>query len=276
MKEDRFEYSGHLVFSIFNLRLKNKDFSDGISIIFNELPEYEEGNPDNPGEGYLELEIREFAEKEEKLPHWMLDEIDNWINIQYKWESYEVQEAFIEGDQFEVKIPSTNSVDIFFHPSGYALFRGTQSAIHRATSRIEQAAAGEMMLDKVNLNIPKLIKNINSESDREHKLTFEGATNASFRALDAYTDQISLSGSDVLSDSIVGEAQNKGQIIQLNGIFNFDEYSVTSGVEQDKIYLKSSRDLRDLPSASRIVLSILFTFEVLEIQSDSSGGKNND
>jgi hypothetical protein len=276
MKEGQFEYSGHLIFSTFHLKLKNQDFSEAIPELLHEIPNYEEGNPENPGEGYIELDIHEFAEKESNLPYWMLDEIKEWTDIRYKWEEYETQEAFVEGDQFEVKISSIHSVDIFFHPSGYALFRGTQSAIHRATSRIEQAAGGEIMLDTANLNIPELIKNINEESNKEHRITFKGAKNASFKSVDAYTDQVSVSGSDVLSDSIVDEAQTKGQIIHLNGIFYFDERSFVSDIRQDKIHIRSSRDLRELPSASRIVISVLFTFEMLEIQDGSSGGEIDD
>lgn len=276
MKEDQFDYSGHLIFSTFHLKLKNQDYSESIGKLLHKIPKYEEGNPENPGEGYIELDIHEFAEREAKLSYWMLEEIEEWTDIRYKWEEYETQEAFVEGDQFEVKIPSTNSVDIFFHPSGYALFRGTQSAIHRATSRIEQAAGGEIMLDTANLNIPELIKNINTGSNKEHRITFKGAKNASFKSLDAYTDQVSVSGSDVLSDSIVKEAQNEGQIIRLNGVFYFDEYSFVSEIRQDKTYIRSNRNLRELPSASRIVISVLFTFEILKIQGENSGGKSDD
>lgn len=277
MNKSSFDYSGHLIFSPYRIRLKNRqdDISDYIVELIEELPKFAKGTPEDPGEGYSEIPLHSHTRNDEQLPSWMSDEVNEWDCIRYSWEEYTRQNAVVDGDRRPVYIPSVESVDLFFHPSGITLVRGKQSAIHRITSRIQQVAAGELLLDEIDINIAHILSNLRKvDSENEGRLVFKGAQNAEFDAVDEYTDSISFSGGDILSNSIVEEARQSGRVIKIQGRFKFGDFSLLAGLQREKIFVRASYDLSELPSASRMTISILFCWQIIQTQETIPWGES--
>lgn len=263
MDSNSFEYSGRLVFSFYFARFKEQWSTqpDFISELLQRLSEYEEGTPENPGEGYTEIELLDQLEPELELPQWMLDEVGEWTCIQYHHEEYTTEKAFVdEEEKREVLIPSTETVDLYFHPSGLTLLRGKSSAIHHVTSKLQHMAAGDLLFDAITVNPRELYEFQNSD------IRIGQTQKAEFNSMSASTDKVSISGKDIRSDSIVQRAQEKGQIIRHMGEIQFADYSLFVDIRQDKIFIRARRDLKNLSDASRLILSILFCHRVLKPQ----------
>lgn len=263
MADSSFEYSGHLVFSFYMARFKDQwcSHSEFITELLQRLSEYKEGTPENPEEGYTKIELLNQADAGLELPGWMLEEFEEWVCIQYHYEEYHTEEAFVDdGEKKEVFVPSIETVDLYFHPSGLTLVRGKDSAIHQVTSQLQQAADGDLLFDRITIDSQELYEFQNPD------INVKQTRKAAFNSVKASTDRVSITGRDVSSDPVLERSRKRGQIIRHMGKVQFRDFALSVDTRQDRIFIRSLYDLKNLTDESRLVLGILFCHRVLEPQ----------
>ncbi|MFW6041242.1 MAG: hypothetical protein ACOC85_05345 [Thermoplasmatota archaeon] len=275
-KEDNgFEYQGNLIYNrIYRTDLGEKDipFKDMKTIFEENLPEFSQGTPENPGSGYRNMNLKYYLDETE-IGKNILKERENLVSIRYIYEKWMEREIPTNGGREVRQIPEERNVDVYWVYPNYVFVRG-QKRPSKKTGKVIQEKVPRIEFDRIKFHKDFLLWIIYKYEEGEiidKKMEVKSLTDSETRGdRDNYGKRQIVHGSTDIAKSlpiIIGILRKK-ELSMLEGTFKFKNRLVNAEIDTGgRIYLKVSRSafLKDVNDITRILTSIEFMREFIDL-----------
>jgi hypothetical protein len=151
--DEQFQYDGHLLFNEFGYTVDVERGSlTGVpreienSLLGDMLDTFDIGTSREPGEGFERSLIRDYAND---LPPETQEFIESLVALNYKIESFDTEEAEVDGERRNVKLPDVNSANLFWQSPDNILVRGAEGSAEEARSQTQNWLSGNASVQTV-------------------------------------------------------------------------------------------------------------------------------
>ena len=93
--DEKFEYDGRLVFNGIFIETDSSPYNSKEELL-NELPEFTEGTPGEPGFGFEDLKLEEWADRYSEMPAELQEVASDVWDIEYRRETYDLSEDLVD------------------------------------------------------------------------------------------------------------------------------------------------------------------------------------
>lgn len=271
-----YSYDGYLIFTPFRTEIQGSlsdlEDSEVESQLAKRLPQYSDGSPHEPGEGFKRVSFRELLEEEDLYQQY--PNLESIAHLRHIRESYQTARAFDDGESKQVQLRSTDSTDVFWSYPQFVFLRGPLSSKDRTLTRIRSLLIDSLYVESIEFDtefFTWLLYKHESDDSLDfaslrsiHDATLSGAA-------DAYGSLNEVSGSvDVLSSLPVlsGILQGK-QVTRIEGAFNYEGKVLQVEVAQDTVSVKASKgSMTNMTSVERMSASISFLIDLCQMYSN--------
>ena len=274
--EDRFDYEGRLVF---NGTFKTDIFGADLNPerVIEDLPEYEQGSPQQPGYGFTDIDLEELAVSNLQS-NGLIELAENTISFRYTQEDFQEEEIVdIEGNSEIRYSRRLQSVDFYWVFPEFLFVRGPKSEVKKAVNKLKAVWERSIELSKLDFEPDFLIwliyKHYNGE-DLNTGINIIRLTDAKIQGShDVFgsTRRISDSTDLVRSPPVITAILQNEDIVTIGGEFLIDNrYQLSVDISTDgRTHIKAqSNDIREANSLERVLISILFVENICEIYTD--------
>ncbi|WP_318567479.1 hypothetical protein [Salinigranum marinum] len=263
MNAREFEYEGYLVFTPTLIRrrktlldVSQPDDKPPTLDDLDELPGFEKGTPDEPGEGIEWVDLRDYRVPVE------VREINKGTETslefgKYKSEIFTPEEVYVDDEIREGHVRDVVSADIFATSQDYLLLRGRKSAVNQAINYIQAKRHG-LLIEYVDIS-PRFLSELYKSPDqiightplklkKIRSVQFEGESELSSIEL-----SVGPYNADVRDQS--NDIGNRYPT-SLVAIFEFFDVDVFVELKNNRIHARTSKgDLSEHPPITRMVYS---------------------
>lgn len=273
MSEDCFNYEGYLVFSPARIKVRGKLSnlleSELREQLENYLPGYEQGSPEEPGEGFLTIDLSERIQQSIEIPNGMQRNLESLVSFQYIHEDYQEVKAYVDDHLREVMVPSKTSAEVYWFVPDLVLFRGKQSDIEMAMNYFEREEMNDLLINRLELDshfLTQIYHQGEGELFQNCSLSqIQGATLSSSE----YASQVKLSGD---LDDLEHFDSTGGAVEQIQGEFSYHGYNVVADISMNRIHIRASKgDMKVLNSLNRMGIAISFIKDIIEYYTHHHG-----
>lgn len=264
-QEELFDYEGRLVFN----DISKADLTDPDKL-FERLPEYREGSPSEPGEGFIKLNMKKVEARPYLGPD--LDQsLGDRIAFRYKKEIYSEEEVVKPNGEIENAFSrSLKTADIFWVRPGYLIYRGRKEAVDDLRSVVGDLLETGEAVSPIALDHDFLIwilymheqNKVFSSDLRIDRLTDVKIIGSS----DDFgtTSRISGSSEIVRNSTLIESILQGDQIETLGGYFIHNNIILSADIStKGRVHVKTKAELQQATPFERVLISLLFIREVL-------------
>jgi len=266
MSELDFEYEGFLVFSPVQTEVRGK-FSNLREFelreeLGNYLPRYEQGSPEEPGEGFSTIDLFEKLQQSTEIPNSMRRNLESLVSFQYIHEDYREVEAYVDNRLTEVMVPSKQSAELYWFVPDLVLFRGKQSDIEMAMNYFEREEMDDLLINRLGID-PDFLTQIYHREEGElfpncRLKQIQGATLSGYE----FASQVKLSGD---LDDLENFDPPGGSVEQIQGVFSYYGFNIVADISMSRIHIRTSKgDMKISNSLNRMGIAISFVKDLIE------------
>ncbi|MDG5778248.1 hypothetical protein VB773_14885 [Haloarculaceae archaeon H-GB2-1] len=271
MTKAEFQYEGLLVFTPVSIKSKVDLSSSSSSGIGEHLPEFLQGNPDNPSEGFEEHDLHNYLKNDRFQPDSLRSLVSEITYIEYKSESYSEEEAYVDGRYKDVHIRQLETADIFILKPDLALLRGKRATVEKAISAIQRIRKADVLIEPIIFS-PDFLHNLYYRSEQLFtnskikpreitEMRFEGPDSIS--TLKTHSEHINSDLQDIYQSS------NEGQIEFLTRRYSVFGLNTVVQIQKDRLHVKTSKsELSGLGELETMLHSIYLCKEITEIAAE--------
>lgn len=253
-----FEYTGYLIFSPATYSTK-QDFtsaSEWRDILRRELPEFQPGTPRNPGAGYQLINNSEIISP--VFANRSSSSLEDIIYSRYTAEVYEEKEAYVEGEIREVNVRTVDSVDVFWIPPNNVLFRGKKRSIDRVKADLQREVFEDLFINSVKFD-PIFFENIFERDIASNQLNVNDVHKIVSDGVSETTSSVSFTG------NVADVGMDAGIPKKIEANFEFRGRRILAEISSDRIHIRVSGSLEDMGAGDRMMESVLFCRELLDL-----------
>lgn len=261
-----FDYSGYLLFEPYQTsvrdRLDVKNIEEAEQSLTKLLPEFEQGTPQDPGDGFRQLSLRQLAAEAGMLNKYA--ELNKTGALRYINESFEKSKAYHQGELIEAQTIHRESNEIYWNYPDFLFLRGSKKQRENSLRRLRSLLVDSLYLEQISFEPEFLLWVLYmyylgeelelGEVQRVHDVVHSGE-------IDNLGSSINIADStDVLSSlPVIHGILHDQDISEIEGIFNRGNLPLRVRISEDSIHLKISDGvLSDRSSFERILISIDF------------------
>lgn len=263
-RQEEFGYSGFLIFrpllsDITQTRL-GEHLSDETRPTF---PTFEEGKPNNPSSGFVEIPIYDYYLNNNEFP--TLEALPRDIDlIRYKEESYKRINAVDEDrNPVEAYELETNECDILNIENSVGLIRGKNSIIPTAKRKYQKYRTDPHPVNTARLSHEFLTKLLlNPEDALDNGVQIKSVVSVTYEGAEGVDRMLAGGQRDTHSLERVAPERNE-KVSNILAEFDFYGREIQADIGTKDIHIRAEGAIEDLDDARRFVTAVDFVYYIL-------------
>ncbi|WP_152420574.1 hypothetical protein [Halorubrum tebenquichense] len=285
-EDEGFDYDGYLLYNeicevhdVTDQEFEGTPRSVENHLLEEYLPEFEEGDSRDEGEGFELSDIRSYTSD---LPNSTQEFINSLVSLRHRKEDYETEEAEISPDKprQDVKIPNEQAVHIFWKSPDKLLVRGPDGAADHAKDEFNTWIGQSAQVHSIGLPNDFLLwmfKKIYYDEDLTDKLKLGKLTDAKVEgAEDVLGKENTVKESSnakeaptLLIGLLLGKSLTMMEgnfVLKISDEGETKEKSIRIQIERDKIQIKSSKaGMNNASKIEKMGYATESAYEIMEL-----------
>lgn len=267
---EEFEYSGWLSFYPFKTEVK-ENFPEAAPrteiewTLENKLPEYEQGNPASPGDGFRIANTPELLQQMNSPRDY--SNISHLVHINYVRERYQKKMAYDEDedDFVETSTVEISTSDLFWIYSQYLFIRASKQDCDRVHSRMRSMLVNSLRVDSLSFErdffIWLLYKDYQSENIN-HNLGLRQIQSIQVEGSDGFGEQQEFSDLRSSSEAALLPLLEGNTPESIEATFLYQGSDLVVNISRNRIQVLASRGaLQELSDLERMTFALSFVTE---------------
>lgn len=269
--DGNFSYEGYLVFNrIYSTKLLKPDF-DFYHVIEEELTDFSQGSPKEPGQGYQTLPFEDYLRESTEVSPSLKEAVGDIKAFRYLEEEWEIKEVENE-DQLEQRPVRDRlmTVDSYWAYPDYIFIKGNKTKAKQASELIRMTLDDYLELNQIGLNSDFLLWLLSQEKNNDvipgdvstNMLTdaaVEGEEKDRFGRRNKIDDSTDITKSTPV---LMGVLQHK-DLTALEGVFEVDKKFVQARISTEgRIHVKADHAVAGSPDIERMSMALVFLQEL--------------
>ncbi len=237
--------------------LENASVSEKLDLLHRKLPDYETGEPGNPGEGFLQFESS--GHNSEGVAQSEATDGREIISFKYKRDNFQQTRAYVDGEFRSVHEYSPVGVDIYWCDE-IMLFEGSGKSTSNTSQRLESLLIDDIWLQDLPLEdvLPVLFKEDDHLED--YGIYPKSTRKASFEE-SSYNAKISTLSQPELK-KWEESGPNYDSITSLRKVFDYHGFLIMATITTKSINIHSIDSQSDLTNNRKNKLSVSFSLDL--------------
>lgn len=135
--DEKFEYDGRLVFNGIYIEADSTPF-DSKEDLLNELTEFTEGSPGEPGFGFEDLQLADWADRYREMPVELQEVVNDVWDIKYRRETYDLSEDLVDeqGNPVTGFVSDDWSAYLYWYPEEFMILQASKEKLKDLESKL--------------------------------------------------------------------------------------------------------------------------------------------
>lgn len=248
--------------------LSHGDVGDKIGVLENLLPQYERGDPEEPGSGFQRFRVipSEGSERDHRtrIPIYQ----DPIGSFRHRSENYKEELVYLDGEFEEGHVAEFGLVDVFWI-GPIMIFQGDRGSANSVIRRLQREVMNEIKIERVPLD-PEVFYAF-EETSPGTDLRPRESISVSAEGISTEIEQARISGD--IHDT---EFTERGKITHVFKKFEYLDCEILSHITEDRITVQSISPIetdQEINQKDILLISIKFINDLLDINQARSKKK---